>query len=131
MLALTFSNRDAAEMLERLTLAAPTQAGGVTIGTFHAFCLQLLRDYGPVVGQPVPALIHPLDAAVLLEQHLDELGLEHYFNLHNPGLWLRDILGAISRAKDELVGPERYMELAVAARAAAAPDDEKARKAAA
>jgi superfamily I DNA/RNA helicase len=131
ILALTFSNRAAAEMRDRLALAAPTQAGGVTIGTFHAFCLQLLREYGPAVGQPVPALIHPLDAAVLLEHHLDELGLEHYFNLHNPGLWLRDILGAISRAKDELVGPERYRELALAARAAAAPDDAKAQQAAA
>jgi superfamily I DNA/RNA helicase len=131
ILALTFSNRAAAEMRERLTLAAPAQASGVTIGTFHAFCLQLLRDYGPAVGLPVPALIQPLDAAVLLEQHLDDLGLEHYFNLHNPGYWLRDILGAISRAKDELVGPERYLELAQAARAAAPPDDEKAQKAAA
>ncbi len=130
ILALTFSNRAAAEMRERLTLAAPTQAPALTVETFHAFCLRLLREYGPAVGRAVPALIHPLDAAVLLEQHLDELGLEHYFNLHNPGLWLRDIIGAISRAKDELVEPDRYMELAQAARAAAPSDDEKAQKAA-
>ena len=45
----------------------------------------MLRDYGPAVGQPVPLLDRPVDAAALLEQHLDELGLHHYFILHNPG----------------------------------------------
>jgi superfamily I DNA/RNA helicase len=126
ILALTFSNRAAAEMRERLLLAAPHQAGDVTVGTFHAFCLQLLREHGPD-----PALLDATEAAALLERHLAALDLQEYFTLANPGYWLKDILGAISRAKDELVGPEGYTVLAAAALEAADPADEKARKQAA
>lgn len=126
ILALTFSNRAAAEMRERLLPAAPAQAGEVTVGTFHAFCLQLLREHGPD-----PVLLDATEAAAMLERHLATLNLQEYFTLNNPGYWLKDILGAISRAKDELVGPEGYAALAVAAREAADPADEKALKQAA
>ena len=43
---------------------------------------------------------------------LSDLNLDHYQNLYDPALYLRDILAAISRAKDEWVGPEKYSELA-------------------
>ena len=43
---------------------------------------------------------------------LSELNLNHYRNLYDPTIHLRDIMAAISRAKDELVGPEEYAALA-------------------
>ncbi|HTD78936.1 MAG TPA: ATP-dependent helicase, partial [Chloroflexota bacterium] len=55
----------------------------------------------------------------LLERGLGHLKLDHYENLWDPTLHLRDILFAISRAKDELVGPESYLELADKMRASA------------
>jgi superfamily I DNA/RNA helicase len=45
ILALTFSNRAAGEMRERLRLAAPAAADEITVGTFHAFCLQFLQEH--------------------------------------------------------------------------------------
>ena len=62
---------------------------------------------------------------------LPELDLEHYQNLYDPALNLRDIMAAISRAKDELVGPEDYAELAERMRygATTLEDIEKAERA--
>jgi superfamily I DNA/RNA helicase len=112
MLALTFSNKAAEEMRERVGLAAPTEARQIWMGTFHAFGLELLRKFGARVGlASEPEVIDPVDALFLLEQSLTKLKLDHYQNLYEPTTYLRDILGAISRAKDELVGPGRYTEL--------------------
>lgn len=113
ILALTFSNKAAQEMRERLEQVAPDAARRLWIGTFHAFGLEMLRRYGVHLGlPPVPALLDPLDAVALLEQNLTRLNLREYEYLHNPAYPFRDILSAISRAKDELVTPEQYAEMA-------------------
>ncbi|MGI8552459.1 MAG: UvrD-helicase domain-containing protein, partial [Dehalococcoidia bacterium] len=125
ILALTFSNRAAEEMRSRLTVRAPDAAAGVWIGTFHAFGLELMRKYGERIGLPPrPEVIDPADALFLLERLLPELALDHYQNLYEPTLYLRDILSAISRAKDELVDPARYALLAEQMRARATTEDE-------
>lgn len=112
ILALTFSNRAAEEMRSRVAEANPEAAPRIWIGTFHAFGLELLRKYGTHLGLP-PRLnvLDPSDSISLLERMLPELELDHYQNLYDPALYLRDILAAISRAKDELMGPEEYAAL--------------------
>jgi superfamily I DNA/RNA helicase len=113
ILALTFSNKAAEEMRTRVADMAPEQAPHIWMGTFHAFGLELLRKYGTRIGLPPKSrMLDPVDALFALENALPELRLDHYMNLYEPTTYLRDILGAISRAKDELVGPERYRELA-------------------
>ncbi|HUS14993.1 MAG TPA: UvrD-helicase domain-containing protein, partial [Chloroflexia bacterium] len=132
ILALTFSNRAAGEMRERLRATAPGAADAITVGTFHAFCLQLLQEHGAEAGLPDGVtLIDDVQAAAWLETGLARLGLDHYASLWEPARSLPDILGAISRARDELVDAARYAELAAdAARAADAadPPDPKARE---
>jgi superfamily I DNA/RNA helicase/Zn-dependent peptidase ImmA (M78 family) len=131
ILALTFSNKAAAEMHLRLARVAPEQAQAVTICTFHAFCLDLLRRYGSHAGLPTELrVLDPVDAAVLLEQDLQDLGLVEYMNLAVPNLYLSQILGAISRAKDELVGPEGYAQLAQKMAENAGEDQDRLRVAA-
>jgi hypothetical protein len=113
ILALTFSNKAAEEMRARVALVAPEAAPRIWMGTFHAFGLELLRKYGTRLGLPPrPEVVDPIAALGLLEEGLPELQLEYYQNLYDPALFLRDIIGAISRAKDEHVGPERYTDLA-------------------
>lgn len=113
ILALTFSNKAAEEMRNRVAHVVPDKAPHIWMGTFHAFGLELLRKYGSVFGLPPrPAVLDPVEAVFLLEQMLPQLGLKHYQNLYEPTTYLRDILGAISRAKDELVGPAEYTTLA-------------------
>lgn len=113
ILALTFSNRAAEEMRARVAGAEPQAAPRIWMGTFHAFGLELLRKYGTRVGLPPrPDVLDPADAVAQLERILPELELDHYQNLYEPTTYLRDILAAISRAKDELVGPAEYAALA-------------------
>ncbi len=134
ILALTFSNKAAEEMRERVEIFAPEAAPRIWMGTFHAFGLELLRRYWEEAGlPPKPELLDPVDALFLLERALPDLRLDRYQNLYEPTRYLKDILGAISRAKDELADPARYRELAEAMLAGASDDDgresaEKARE---
>jgi DNA helicase-2/ATP-dependent DNA helicase PcrA len=123
LLILTFSNRAAGELSERITSALPNHAGRIWIGTFHAFGLDLVRRYHEQLGLlPDPPLFDRSDAIEVLEEILPTLGLVHYRNLWDPTLILREIVNAISRAKDELVGPERYALLATTMKERASDD---------
>lgn len=132
ILILTFSNRAAGELSERLAVAAPEAASRLWIGTFHAFGLDLVRRYHDKLElAPNPSLFDRSDAIEVLEDILPTLPLVHYRNLWDPAMVLRDIVGAISRAKDEMVRPDRYRTLAKAMEVEAADHDEDARIAAA
>lgn len=113
LVALTFSNKAGEEMRERVERFAPEAAPKIWVGTFHAFGLELLRRYWQQAGLPPRArVLDPVDALFILERSLPQLGLDHYQNLYEPTTHLGAILAAISRAKDELVSPDRYGELA-------------------
>lgn len=109
ILGLTFSIKAADEMRDRIAVIAPDGVDRMLIGTFHSFGLEVLHRYGNHLGYP-PRLkvLDPVAALFLMEQMLPEFGLVHYQNLYEPTSPLRDILGAISRAKDELRTPEEY-----------------------
>lgn len=120
IIVLTFSNRAAGELSERVTAVAPEQAPKIWIGTFHAFGLDLVRRHYELFGLPPdPALFDRSDAIAVLEDILPTLPLVHYRNLWDPMLVLKDVLTAISRAKDELVDAPGYRALACKMRNAA------------
>lgn len=113
ILVLTFSNRAAGELAERVAAAAPDKAPKIWIGTFHAFGLDLIRRYYEEFKLPPdPALFDRSDAIAVLEEILPTLPLVHYRNLWDPALILKEILSAISRAKDELHDDKEYLALA-------------------
>lgn len=127
MLVLTFSNRTAGELSERLAKAIGEDAAQMWVGTFHGFGLDLVRRFHDKLGLlPDPTLFDRSDAIAVLEQILPTLPLNHYRNLWDPVVVLREILQAISRAKDEVVTAEEYRALAQAMADAADPSDEKA-----
>lgn len=112
IVALTFSNKAGEEMRERVERFAPEAAPKIWVGTFHAFGLELLRRYWQQAGLPPRArVLDPVDALFILERSLPQLGLDHYQNLYEPTTHLGAILAAISRAKDELVSPDKYAEI--------------------
>ena len=126
ILVLTFSNRAAGELAERVSAAVPEKAPKIWIGTFHAFGLDLIRRYYEEFKLPAdPALFDRSDAIAVLEEILPTLPLVHYRNLWDPALILKEILGAISRAKDELYDDKRYLALAKQMEEDAGEDEEK------
>ncbi|MGA9996747.1 MAG: ATP-dependent helicase [Pyrinomonadaceae bacterium] len=132
IVALTFSNKAGEEMRERVERFAPDAAPKIWIGTFHAFGLELLRRYWQEAALPPCArVLDPVDALFILERHLPQLGLDYYQNLYEPTTHLAPILAAISRAKDELVSPGKYEEIALTmlVRAQGEGDAEETRKA--
>lgn len=128
ILVLTFSNRAARELSERLESAIAERAVKVWVGTFHAFGLDVVRRHYRDLNMPnSPILFDRSDAIEILEEILPTLPLVHYRNLWDPTLVLRDILDAISRAKDELVTSDDYRSLSeqMFSKAQIAGDDEK------
>ncbi len=113
ILVVTFSNRAAGELAERIADAVPDAAARVWIGTFHALGLDLVRRYHDRLDLPPdPVLFDRSDAIAVLEEILPTLPLTHYRNLWDPAMELREIVAAISRAKDEMAGPDMYRSLA-------------------
>lgn len=126
ILVLTFSNKAAGEMTERAMSAWPEAAGDLSIGTFHSFGLDVLRRFHDRADLPAdPTLLDTAEAVALLESEFVRLKLEHFKELRDPTDILRDLLAAISRAKDEVVDHKRYRLLAQSTYDLANTDDER------
>ena len=104
ILAVTFTNKAAREMRERLVhLIGDQPAQNLTIGTFHATCARFLRMDGERVGLDRGfAIYDDDDQTALMKQIIKELSLND--KQYRPGA----VLGAISKAKNELIEPEHY-----------------------
>ena len=127
ILVVTFSNRAAGELVERLASANPEAAPRLWVGTIHAFGLDLMRRHHDRLGlSPDPTLFDRSDAIEILQEKLPTLPLVHYRNLWDPALVLRDVVSAISRAKDELADTARYRSLAEAMLASATDSEGRA-----
>ena len=125
VLVLSFSNKAAEEMSDRALDTWPEAAGTAWIGTFHSFGLDIVRRFHDRLKLPVdPRLIDATEAIALLEEEFARLDLQQFKDLWDPTEKLRDILGAISRAKDEVVYAERYMALAKAMQQSAETGEE-------
>ena len=101
ILAVTFTNKAAREMRERLARLLPAAVlEELTVGTFHAFCARLLRRNARAVGiEPGFAIYDEADQRSLLRQAMEDAGLGE--RLVPPGA----ISATISMAKNELRGP--------------------------
>jgi len=126
ILALTFSNKAALELSERVQGVAGPSGVNVWTGTFHAFGLDTIRKHHALFGvSDDPEIVDASESVARLEDALPALDLVHYLNLLEPALALRDILRAIARAKDELWGPEDYARAAEDMLRQAQTDDER------
>ncbi|TKD47292.1 MAG: ImmA/IrrE family metallo-endopeptidase [Mesorhizobium sp.] len=113
ILLLTFSNKAAGEMAERIARKRPEAAAAMWIGTFHAFGLDIIRRFHIELGLPKdPRMMDRTEAVELLEEEFPRLRLIHYRNLYDPTQIIADMLAAVSRAKDEVVDAETYATLA-------------------
>lgn len=126
ILVLTFSNKAAGELSERIALSHPQAAAAMWIGTFHAFGLDLLRRFHDRLGlSSEPRMLDQNEAIELLENEYPRLNIVHFKNLWDPSQPLGAVLDAISRAKDEVVDSAGYQQLAEAMHAAASSEEER------
>ncbi len=111
ILALTFTEKAAAEMEERVDVLVPYGYVEAQIGTFHAFCDRVLRENAVLLGlSPDYRILTEPEQAIFLKDHLFDLPLDRYRPLGNPMRHLRALLTLFSRAKDEDVTPTEYRE---------------------
>ncbi len=125
ILVLTFSNKAANELCDRIAASNPSAAAAMWIGTFHAFGLDIVRRFHDRLALPPdPRLIDRTEAIELLEDEFPQLDLKHCRNLWDPALDLSDMLSGISRAKDEVVDAAGYRALAQAMAVRAGTDQD-------
>jgi superfamily I DNA/RNA helicase len=118
ILILTFSNKAAGELADRIGTQSDEASVAAWVGTFHGFGLDLIkRHYDRLGFTREPSLMDRPQAIDLLEAEAARLGLEHFKDLWDPTENLRAILNAISRAQDEVKGPEDYTRCAESMRA--------------
>jgi DNA helicase-2/ATP-dependent DNA helicase PcrA len=126
ILALTFTDKAAEEMEERVDLLVPYGYADMWISTFHAFGDRVLREDGLLLGLDTEfrVLTRP-EQVVFLREHLFRLPLRRLRPLGDPTKHLQALVALFSRAKDEAVTPEEYWAFAAALadKAKAAPED--------
>ena len=104
IMALTFTNKAAREMNERIARICSEEAvRGMWSGTFHSIFARMLRMESAYAGLPANYTIYDAsDARSLVKTLIKELDLDD--NIYKPSR----VLGRISEAKNQLVLPDRY-----------------------
>jgi DNA helicase-2/ATP-dependent DNA helicase PcrA len=105
IMAVTFTNKAAREMRERLEQLLGQAVEALTLGTFHAICARILRREGKAIGLDASFVIYDEeDQLSLTKQALEELNLDP--KQYAP----RALHSAISSAKSRLLGPKDYAQ---------------------
>src|SRR6185295_17716855 len=124
ILALTFNEKAAAEMQERVDLLVPYGYADTEIATFHAFGEEVLATHGIEIGlAPGFTVLDQTAQAIFLAEHLEDLGLRLYAPLSDPTQYLSQIARFMNRLKDYPISTERLAAFAEALGATAGEDE--------
>ena len=111
ILALTFTDKAAQEMQERVDDLIETPYTEMQISTFHSFCQKVLEEYGLEIGLPNHfKLLNETDAWLLLREHIYDFNFEYYRPMGSPNRYIHELLTHFSKAKDEMITSEDYLD---------------------
>ncbi|TFG35727.1 MAG: PD-(D/E)XK nuclease family protein [Parcubacteria group bacterium] len=113
ILAVTFTEKAAGEMEERVDSLLPYGYVNLWVLTFHSFCERILRDHALDIGLPADfKVLDPTAGWLLVRQNLDKFNLNYYKLLGNPTKFIQTLISHFSHCKDQEVYPEGYLEYA-------------------
>ena len=111
ILAVTFTEKAANEMEERVDLLIPYSYSFVEISTFNSFGERVLRNYGLELGYSADfKLLDDVEQAIFFRENLFQFPLNFYRPLSSPTRYIQDFLAVIKRLKQEDIKPEEYLE---------------------
>ncbi len=106
ILAITFTNKAAKEMKNRIESLIGAVSEGIWVSTFHSACVRILRRYIDKVGYDKSFNIYDYsDQQTLVKECLKQL------NINEKNYPPKSVLEMIGKAKDELIEPKTYMKL--------------------
>ena len=113
ILALTFTDKAARQMQERVDELVPYGYTDIWISTFHAFGDKLLRENALIAGlNPDFKVLTQSEAAVFFREHIFQFNLDYFRPLADPTRFIEALIQLFSRAKDEDISPEEYLKFA-------------------
>lgn len=113
ILALTFTEKAANEMIERVDEGMPLSYDQLHISTFHSFADHVLRESGMEIGiDPGYKILPDTEQWFFFKKHLFEFELDYYRPLGNPNKFIYSLIKHFSRLKDEMIEPEKYLKYA-------------------
>ncbi|MBQ6825074.1 MAG: UvrD-helicase domain-containing protein [Clostridia bacterium] len=105
ILAITFTNKAAGELKERIAAKLGDNANDIWAGTFHSICGKILRRNAELLGYTSHFTIYDTDDQRRL---MKEIYKQH--NIDEKFVPYKSVLSAISSAKDKLISPEEYAQ---------------------
>src|SRR3989344_2995685 len=111
ILALTFTDKAAREMEERVDQALPMGLPQMWITTFHAFGDKVLRSEAIQIGlDPGFKLMTEAESIIFFRKNLFKFELNYFRPLGNPNKFIAGMLNHFKRLKDEDTSPTQYLE---------------------
>ena len=105
ILAITFTNKAANELKERIAAKLGDDSNGVWAGTFHSVCGKILRRFGDRIGYSSNFTIYDTDDQKRLVKDIMKQN-----DFDEKMLSVKSVINAISSAKDKLITPTQYAE---------------------
>ena len=113
ILALTFTEKAANEMEERVDQLIPYSYSFVAISTFNSFGERVLRSYALDLGYPLDfRLLDDVEQAIFFRENLFRLPLRYYRPLSSPTRHIQELLDAVKRLRQEDISPREYLAYA-------------------